>query len=230
MKCVIMQPTFLPWSGYFQLMARADVFLFLDDVQFDSRSWQQRNRIVLDGSERFLTVPVRTKNKRGQLLHEAQTDDSQPWRKSHRRTLLHAYGKHEFGSEIIPFVTNCIEGSDSSLAALNMAMIHGIRHRLGLDTPIYKSSEIPVQGRKSDYLLKLCHFVGADTYLSPPGARAYIEAEAVFQQSRVKVEYQAFTPAPYPQKHTPHYISHLSIVDVIANIGLDKTRSYIGLA
>ena len=61
MKISIMQPTYLPWSGYFSMIKNADIFVFLDDVQFDKRSWQQRNRILLNKKETFLTVPVISK-------------------------------------------------------------------------------------------------------------------------------------------------------------------------
>jgi len=66
----IMQPTYLPWIGYFDLISKSDIFVFLDDVQFSRRSWQQRNRILLDGKETMLTIPIQNKGKREQLIKD----------------------------------------------------------------------------------------------------------------------------------------------------------------
>ncbi|WCF07927.1 WbqC family protein [Paenibacillus thiaminolyticus] len=223
-----MQPTYLPWAGYFQLMNEADIFIFYDDVQFARRSWQQRNRILLHGQESFLTVPVLSKGLRSQLINEVRLDDSQPWRHNHTEKLKHAYKKHSFGSEIIKLVDSILlDPSIENLADLNICLINSICSRMQIGTRLMKSSDIPVEGKKSQYLLRLCEYVGATEYISPAGAMTYIEDEGLFASSSIKVIYQDYTPAPYAQRGMEHYSPYLSIVDVIANIGFEGGRLYV---
>ena len=94
LTCVVMQPTYLPWSGYFNLIAQADVFVFLDDVPFSKGSknaWQNKNRILLQGKEHVLTLPT-IRSHLGQSLNEVLVDERSKWRKKHLLTLRQAYG------------------------------------------------------------------------------------------------------------------------------------------
>ncbi|MBJ6724836.1 WbqC family protein [Geomesophilobacter sediminis] len=219
MKVAIMQPTYLPWSGYFNMIHQADLFIFLDDVQFAKRSWQQRNRIMLSGSEHFLSVPVQCKGKREQLIWEVLVDDSQQWREKHVNTLAHAYRKHPFGAEAIAPVTDALAGCGAGLAELNITIISAFCSRFGITTPFRRSSDLAVHGKKSEHLLALCREVGATTYLSARGSREYIEEEQVFSGTTVDVAYHDYHPSPYPQRGAAEFVPYLSIVDVVANLG-----------
>ena len=97
----IMQPTYLPWAGYFNLISHADTFVILDDVQFAARSWQQRNRVVLNGEPHMLTVPVLAKGRPGMLIREAHTDETQKWRPKHIATIHRAYDRHPHGNSVL---------------------------------------------------------------------------------------------------------------------------------
>ena len=118
----IMQPTYLPYLGYFQLMAASDVFVFLDDVQFARRSWQSRNRILTAQGELMLTVPVK-KHDRDTPIHAIEIDDSQPWRDKHLAAIRHAYGKRPFFEEGWAFVSEQLaKERDGKLADLTCGM------------------------------------------------------------------------------------------------------------
>ncbi|QAY67766.1 WbqC family protein [Paenibacillus protaetiae] len=227
MKCAIMQPTYLPWTGYFRMINEVDLFVFLDDVQFAKRSWQQRNRILLQGREQMLTVPVLTKGKRDQRIMDVQVDDTQGWRSEHLLKLQHAYGKHAHGAEILELLAQELSAPVTSLAELNMNLIKRINASLKMATPILRSSELNAEGSKSQYLIHICQTVKADSYLSAPGSRAYIEEEGLFAKEAIAVEYMNYEPSPYPQKMSAQFISHMSIVDLIANVGFEAARTHI---
>jgi len=227
MKCAIMQPTYLPWAGYFKLMNEVDLFIFLDDVSFSKGSWQQRNRIIANKAETYLTVPVNTSGKLGQLINEVETVEIQNWRKKHKIALQLAYSKHEFGSEIIELISNCLDNSTNSLVDVNVSIIKAIKEKLNIDTEIKLSSELEIFGKKSEYILNICNHIGATQYYSPEGAREYIEEEGLFAKSNVKVEYQNFIPKAYSQKNIDNFVPYMSIIDIIANIGFNETKKYI---
>lgn len=227
MKCAIMQPTYIPWSGYFNMIASVDVFIFLDDVQFNKRSWQQRNRIMVNGSEKFVTVPVSTKGKREQLINEVETDETQSWRKGHQAMINHAYAKHPYGQIVSSILDSVLSTNCSNLSAINRQLIEVLMDCLEIKTKIMLSSQISVSGKKSEYLLRLCDFVGADKYLSAKGSQEYIEYEGLFNSSTVVVEYHDFLPFPYRQSGSGLFIPYLSIVDLIANVGPAEAKNYI---
>ena len=126
MKIAIMQPTYIPWAGYFNLISQADKFVFLDDVQFAASSWQQRNRIIFNGKIHMLTVPVLVKGRPDQLIREVQTDETQKWRQKHLSILRQAYSRHPHGKAAIGIVEGVLKHATCSLARINVALIRGI--------------------------------------------------------------------------------------------------------
>ncbi|MEH7124211.1 WbqC family protein [Bacillus sp. JJ1773] len=219
MRIAIMQPTYLPWIGYFNLIKSSDVFVFLDDVQFAKRSWQQRNKILLLGKEKYLTIPVKTKNVKSLTLSKIAIDDQQHWRNYHKKTLFHAYQKHPFGREILQEISEVLEGKSNLLCETNISIVKKICNKLNVSTEIVRSSDLPVTGKKSKYSLEICKYLGADTYLSAAAAKEYIEEETLFKNSDIQVLYQNYLPKPYPQLGSSEFIPYLSIIDLIANVG-----------
>ncbi len=221
-----MQPTYLPWMGYFNLIKSSDVFVFLDDVQFAKRSWQQRNKILLHGKEKYLTVPVKTKNAKSLQLSEVMVDDQQEWRKDHKNTLFHAYYNHPFGKEVWQEISEVLDGESDLLCEINISIINKICHKLNMNKKILRSNEIPVTGKKSEYLLKICQNLEAEKYLSAMGSKEYIEKESLFRNSKIQVVYQNYSPKTYHQFGCSGFTPYLSIIDLIANIGWEKVLDH----
>ena len=119
MRVAIMQPTYLPWCGYFALMDRVDEFVLLDTVPFNKRSWQQRNRIKTGRGEIWLTVPVLSKGLRGQIISEVKIDTSRDALSAHRTSIEHAYGKAPFFSDYADTLFKILA---SSLLALSLVL------------------------------------------------------------------------------------------------------------
>ena len=139
-----MQPTYLPYLGYFQLMAKADVFVFLDDVQFARRSWQQRNRIWGAAGEVMLSVPVQ-KTDREALIADIRVSDTEPWREKHLTSMRHAYAKRPFFEEGMTFMAAQLGAQTAGLADLNIAIIEAAAARLGLATQFVRASALGVR-------------------------------------------------------------------------------------
>src|SRR5262249_32638677 len=127
----IMQPTYLPYLGYFHLIAASDVFVFLDDVQFARRSWQQRNRIFGAAGEVMLSVPVQ-KTDRDAAISEIELSDAEPWREKHLGSVRHAYAKRPFFAEGMAFLEAEFARPATKLADLNCGLIEAAAARLGL--------------------------------------------------------------------------------------------------
>lgn len=212
----IMQPTYLPYLGYFHLVAAADVFVFLDDVQFARRSWQSRNRILGAGGELMLTVPVR-KHDRDTPIHGIEISEAKPWRDKHLASIRHAYAKRPFFAEGMAFLETEL-AARGRLADLNRAIVEGAARKLGLATEFVNASALACPGQRSERLLAICQAVGATDYLSPMGSRDYMEGDAVFAAAGFPVSFQGFVEVPYPQGRTP-FAPYMAFVDALMNLG-----------
>jgi hypothetical protein len=215
---VIMQPTYLPWCGYFDLMDQADIFVLLDSVQFDRRSWQQRNRVKGPQGEQWLTVPVRSKGRVEQRIADVEIDTSSGFARRHVESLRHLYAKAPFYAAHAESLARILENGHARLAELSGDVIKWLRDALAITTPIVRSSVLEVTGKRVELLVDVCGAVGADCYLSPAGSRGYIEADDLFAQRGIALRYHAYSPVPYRQLHGA-FLPYLSLVDVLFNEG-----------
>lgn len=225
MRAVVMQPTYLPWAGYFNLIWRSDYFIFLDDVQFERGSWQNRNRIVAGEASLLLSVPVKRAGL-SQVLMDSIIDDSTDWRQKHVRTLSQSYSRKPF-FDLQWLFEMITDKSLQNLADLNVAVIKAISDRLGLRRPFYRSSGLGIVGDRSARLEDICRKFGCDTYLSPVGSREYLEEDGAFRNGDVALEFQQYIPGPYFQGYNKAFVSHMSIVDVVVNLGWDASLEYV---
>lgn len=222
-----MQPTYLPWSGYFNLISLVDVFVFLDDAQYVKQEWINRNRIIVNGREHFLTVPV-CHDRLSQKINEVQIQDKRLWRKDHCLTIKNVYARLHIDQ--LEEVLNIITNTDiKMLCELNIKIIIEFCKILNCSPKFLRSSELGILGKRTERLVKICETLGCDEYISPIGAKQYIEEDGHFSVSvsRVKLTFQNFTPVPYPQRRVPTFISHLSIVDVLAHLGKEDAKKYV---
>lgn len=218
MKCAIMQPTYIPWIGYFQMIRQVDTFILLDDVQFSKRSWQQRNKIVYDEKERLISIPVKTKGLRNQKINEVKIDNSVNWKYQHLQMIKHSYGGKTYFNDL-KGILDFYEEKHTNLSNFTSSLIKFIARELNIKTKFLNSSDLPVHGIKSHYLYNICEYLGATEYLSAAGSKEYIESEAVFKKSNIVVNYHQSTPYVYVQENEPTFIPYLSIIDYIANRG-----------
>lgn len=224
-RVAIMQPTYLPWSGYFGLMQAVDVFIFLDSVQFARRSWQQRNQIKTANGSQFLSVPVLSRGKRDQLISEAEVDQSAKSGMAHKKAVEMAYSKapcfKDYADEFLPL----LENPSPRLADLTIDLILRLQSMLGIRTQILRSSEMNGVGSKADLLASLCHQIDASAYISPPGSKEYLDESDAFEKVGVPVQYFEFKHPIYPQLFG-EFLPYMSIIDMLFNCG-DRSLSLI---
>ncbi len=215
---VIMQPTYLPWLGYFDLMDQGDVFVFLDSVQFAKRSWQQRNRIKTVAGELMLTVPVLTKGKREQRINEAKIDQSQQFQEKHIRTISSNYSKAANYKSNYEEFASLIRQNNDSLAELNIKLICWLKEKLNIRTEILRSSDLNVEGEKAHLLVNICNAVGADAYLSAAGSKVYIDEDNPFPENGIKLLYHEYEHPLYQQLFG-EFLPFMSTIDLLLNEG-----------
>lgn len=222
-----MQPTYLPWAGYFNLIKQVDKFVFLDDVQFERQSWQTKNRILLNGIEHYLILPV-NRCHLGELIGNIVINERSNWRKSHWLTLRAAYSKARYGEEALAILSPFFE-SDEGLLLSNFTceIIVKISRELGLSANFYRASELDCGGKRSMHLIEICEKLGCVKYLSPEGSRNYLLEDGFTAISGISLDFQKFEPKAYSQYKGSQFVSHLSIIDVIANHGVEYAKSYI---
>ncbi len=226
MIAAIMQPTYLPWAGYFNLIANSDVFVFLDDAQFQKSSWHNRNRVIVSGQPHWLTVPVRHQ-KLSQKINETSIDYTRPWKKKQIRLLQQAYTRYPYAGDLFELL-DVLEANESAfLSDLNIATICWLSSKLELETKVLRSSELGISGERTDRLVDILNYLGAGEYLSPIGASEYLEDDGFLDLTDISLTFQNYTPEVYTQHGAKQFFSHLSIVDVIANLGWHATREYI---
>jgi len=169
MTCAIMQPTFLPWLGYFDLIDQVNHFVFLDNVQLVKRSWQIRNRIKMQDSELFLTIPIIKEMHRNEtFINKATMFHGKDWKNSHLKSIEHSYKKSAYFDSVFPFVLNQYENETDSLADFTINFICEISNKIGIHTSFLKASELPCIGGRKDVLLSsICKSIGCNQYLSP---------------------------------------------------------------
>lgn len=226
MKCAIMQPTYFPWAGYFNLMAKVDYFVFLDDAQFQKGTWHNRNKFLSHGKEHWLTVPVLRK-RLNQKICESLLDDSKNWRRKQALFLEQSYKHHPFYHEIEHVVEMLHDLDCHHLAKLNIEIIKKFASILNINTNFVLSSALNIDESRTSKLIRICNDLACDEYLSPCGAKDYLMEDGFTDLTDIALVFNQFDAKPYSQQGTKAYISHLSIFDVIANIGANEARKYI---
>jgi len=218
MKIAIMQPTYLPWIGYFDLMDQVDAFIFLDDIEFSKQSWQQRNRIKTNQGELWLTVPVKNKNKT-QLIKEIRIDNNQKWQKKQFKTIELNYKKSQHFNKYKCFLEKLYCSENDNLTELNIKLILWVKEKLMLNCKIIKSSELELgKGNKVERLIKICQKFKSDEYLSPLGSKEYIEKNNLFEKHGIKLKYQNFVHPEYTQLFGD-FLPYMCILDLLFNEG-----------
>ena len=217
MRVSILQPSYLPWLGFFEQMSRSDKFVLLDDVQYTRRDWRNRNKIRVGEGWAWLTVPVLQKSRFSQSLLETRIDNSVPWRRKHLQSLRQHYCKSPFFENYFSRCEQLYEKNWEYLIDLCLETIHLLKEEMEINTPLLRSSEMKTSGTKTERLLSICRELGATHYLSGESASDYI-SEKDFSSQSIVLEYQHYEHPVYPQRY-PGFVPHLSAIDLLFNCG-----------
>lgn len=216
----ILQSNYIPWKGYFDIIASVDEFVIFDDVQFTRRDWRNRNKIVLDGRVQWLTIPVASKGRYDAPIQEIEVSEPD-WATKHWRSIQHAYRKAPHYKEYAPFLEELYTraGSLRRLTAINELFLRAFADRLGLTTQFVRSSEIPrVADNPTGRLVEICVGRAGREYVSGPAARSYIE-NAQFEAAGIALCYANYRGYPtYDQRLEP-FEHGVSIIDLMMCCG-----------
>lgn len=216
------QPNYLPWLGWFHKLAAADVFVYLDAVQFPrGRSFAARNRIKTPNGVAWLTVPVSVPKGRDGKATYGEVELAEPrWREKHLRTVETSYARAPHFDDVFELYRTGIEAGDS-LLDVNLALLEGLADYLAVDTRRVVLSELlPEFGQKTELIVDACKALGADEYLSGAGGGADYNDEARLAEEGIALRYDSFEPAPYPQLWG-EFVPGLSALDALMNCGPD---------
>lgn len=218
----IHQPNYIPWLGYFEKIHRSDVFVFLDDVEFTSGSWINRNKIKTPDGWTWLTIPVTASTA---PIRETEIATHTDWAEEHWKSLNYNYGGAEYFDEWDDFFRETYDQEWTSLEELNRHLLRAICDRVGIEYEFVTSSSFPVDGTETKRLIDICEAVDADRYYSGQGAKGYTD-EQLFDAAGIDLEYQSFEHPTYPQRFG-EFVPNLSIVDLLMNVGADRTNEIL---
>jgi hypothetical protein len=223
-RVAIVQSSYIPWKGYFDLIRASDEFILLDDVQFTKRDWRSRNRIKTPHGPLWLTVPVRTKGRYLQQIRETEISDP-GWGATHWATWRANYARAPFFSTYADTLAALYEPREGTemLSQVNHRFITTLCQLLGITTPITWSTDYDAPAGRNERLIDLCQKAGATDYLSGPNARGYLD-EARFAAAGIQVQFADYQGYPeYPQPWPP-FEHHVSVVDLLLSVGPDAAR------
>ena len=227
MKCAIMQVTYLPWIGYFSLIDSVDYFV-LDDVSSKDLAGRIEIVFLVNGKEHNLIVPV-VRTGLDTLIKDALIDQSQKWRKNHIKSLEQAYSKTQYKDILNQLKQIISDETITRLSDLNMHIINLVVGLLGIKTKLLVSSDFKLSANdRSNRLLDICNSLGCDEYVSPLGSKEYLFEDKFHENnSEIKLSFIDFNLEAYPQMNGDDFISHLSIFDLLLNMGEDFSAEYI---
>jgi hypothetical protein len=225
---VVLQPGFLPWLGFFDQMFRSDVFVYYDDVQFDKHGWRNRNRIKSASGPAWITIPVLHSRKHGQRIMDAEIDNQQNWARKGLAAIRQNYARATYVADYLPELEAVLTKSWRFLVDVDFAIVDMMCRWLSFQRPLFRSSELGVEGDKSGRLLAICQHFSASKYLSGNAAQDYLDTE-LFRDAGIGVEWQNFIHPTYPQLHGD-FIPYLSALDLVLNVGSNSHTVLRGTA
>ncbi|STX39954.1 WbqC family protein [Legionella feeleii] len=217
-KVAIVQSNYIPWKGYFDMIAAVDEFIIYDSMQYTRRDWRNRNQIKTTHGVQWLTVPVLVKGKYHQTIQETLISESK-WASEHWKALSLNYRRAKYFNEIADWLEPLYLGETyTHLSVLNQRFLQEICNYLGIMTPIVNSSDYILKEGKTERLVDLCLQAGGTEYISGPAAKDYIQPH-IFAENGIALTWFDYSGYPeYPQLWGD-YVHGVSILDLLFNCG-----------
>jgi hypothetical protein len=221
-KVAILQSNYIPWKGYFDMIAAVDEFILYDDMQYTRRDWRNRNQIKTPQGVQWLTVPVQVKGKYDQKIKETAIDGSD-WAVAHWKALAQNYRRAPYFDEVAAWLEPLYIESYTHISQLNRRFIEAICHFLGIKTVISNSWDYILLDGKTERLADLCKQAGGTEYISGPSAKDYVE-ERIFTDMGITLTWFDYVGYPeYPQLWG-EFTHGVTILDLLFNCGEDAHR------
>lgn len=222
-RIAIVQSNYIPWKGYFDMIAAVDEFILYDDMQYTRRDWRNRNQIKTPQGVQWLTVPVKVKGKYFQPIRETELDGTD-WAETHWKAIVQNYCKAPFFDEIAAiFKPIYCEHQYTHLSVLNRLLIEHVCAYLGIDTKISNSWDYALIEGKTERLADLCAQAGGTEYISGPAAKDYVE-ESAFSKRGIKLTWFDYAGYPEYQQLWGEFTHGVTVLDLLFNCGKNARR------
>lgn len=226
----IHQPSYFPWLGWLHKVVQSDVFVLLDNVQLADRAYQHRNLFLTnDGREKMLSISLQKKGYRDLGMKNIALHAETDWQKEHLAFIKNNYIKHPYYKEVMSFIEPVFTKHYSTLGDVLYDVTMIVASVFDIKTKIVRQDNIvhDINAQKSELMLSLCKGVGATTYLSGQGAKAYMD-DTLFENEGISVTYQQFTHPYYKQLSTgstpDKFIQGICCLDLLFNVGVEESR------
>lgn len=213
---------YLPYCGIFNKIKSADIFVFLDDVQYSNQYYYNRNRIKTPNKEMMLTIPIKKSFK--QPLNEVCIDNNILWCKKHLKSLIANYNKAPFFQDYLPFFEDLYGKTWDYLNDINIYTMNYFMEQLDINKNVYLSSDLLNSNGLSgtNRIIDICQKLNATEYLSGASGKDYLQ-EDLFVEAGIKLTYQDYDQLPYPQVYGD-FVPYLSIIDLLFNTGVESAN------
>jgi len=226
-RLAAVQSSYVPWKGYFDLIAAVDEFVLYDDVQYTKHDWRNRNRIKTREGVRWLTIPVRTTGRFGQRINQVELVGPH-WARRHLRSLRQAYAGAPAFCDLLPWLEDVYQRAEQEqrLSRINELFVRELCALLGITTRITRAADHRLPQGRVERLVELCRQRGADEYLSGPAARSYLDEEA-FSTAGIGVRWMDYDGyLEYPQLWPP-FEHRVSVLDLLVHVGVEAAPCYL---
>ncbi|WP_411877831.1 WbqC family protein [Polaromonas sp. YR568] len=221
----IMQPYFFPYLGYWQLIKAVDKFVVYNDVNYITRGWVNRNRILVNGQAHYITVPLKHASQ-NRLICEIELDTTSAWREKLLKTISLSYRKSPHFLDVFPVIEGLIRQPATTLSEYLGFQLRTLAGHMGITTTFGASEQYgnrDISG--TDRILNICKLEGALTYVNAPGGRQLYDP-AVFSGHGIKLRFLNTRPLAYAQR-AEAFTPHLSIIDLLMENGFSKVSAYL---
>lgn len=225
-KVAISQSNYIPWKGYFDMIASVDVFVLYDDMQYTKRDWRNRNKIKTESGSKWLSVPVNVKGKYYQKINETIVSDAS-WQRSHLSSLQQSYKSAPGYRELMVWLEPIFQNElPPTLSEVNRIFIDEICGILGITTQILDSRDFELADGKTERLANLCSQLGASEYVSGPAAKSYID-ESCFSELGIQLSWADYTNYPEYNQLWGKFEHSVTILDLLFNVGVEQASAYM---
>jgi hypothetical protein len=229
MIVAIHQPHYLPWLGYFYKILKSDVFVFLNNVQFEKGRFCNRNKIKTAHGPMWVTVPVLLKGLNFPLVSDVKVNNAEDWRKRHWKGICQNYARAPYFDSYAEAFAKIYEQTWEMLEDVNEATVKVALQSLNIEgKKLYKATDLAVTGSSTELLINICKTLGADTYLSGLGGSVSYLDEARFREEGIKLHFYDFQHPSYHQTWG-EFLPNMSIIDLLFNEG-DKSLDILHAA
>ena len=211
------QPVYLPWLGLFHKIAISELFVWFDDVQYQTKDWNNRNKIKTKNGPIWLSVPVLSKNHFDTKVGKIKINNDLQWAKKHLKSIQLAYSKSEYFNKYFDFFVETYKRDWLLLTDLNLHILNFFLDELKLKKQIVKLSDLNISGKKSELVLNMCKYFKAKSYIFGEQGENYADDKS-FLESNIQPYFQKYKHPVYNQLHGD-FISKLSVIDLLFNMG-----------